>query len=145
MVTLERKSRSELSSIHLISLAETICLDGAPAKITSVSTRYTFQRSAERNPPPRRLGRSRFVTGAAINNLPNEGTRESRFHSLYPTSTAWGLPCRVITLACPRTASSTAADRVAFASRNWSCFVLMVLVTTVVILGPGHRTCNSAS
>src|SRR5882672_5204816 len=84
MVTLERKSRSELSSIHLISLAETICLDGAPAEITSVSTRYTFQRSAERNPPPRRLGRSRFVTGAAINNLPNEGTRESRFHSLYP-------------------------------------------------------------
>ena len=55
--------------------------------------------------------------GADMSSRPKDGTRDNRSHSLKLMMTASRLPCRVMIAGLPRTASSTTADRLAFASR----------------------------
>ena len=80
-VIVERKSSSEFRPIHVISATEAGPFEGAPAEMTSVSTRYTAHRPGLRSGLRLRLGKSPFSSGAAIKSRPQEGISESRCHS----------------------------------------------------------------
>ena len=61
-------------------------------------------RPASRIGPRLRFGTSSGPSGAAISSRPKDGTRDSRSQSAKPSTTASGLPCRVMSEGLPRVA-----------------------------------------
>src|SRR4051794_9020484 len=89
------------------------------------------------HPPRTRIQRLAPARGVALLRRSRQqkacqvGTRERRSHSSMPTTTASGLPWRVMIEGAPRAASSTTADTLAFASLSCSLSPPTSEVTTV--------------